>query len=224
MKKTIILIFAIVGLFSCKQNSKSTPETINIKTVNTVKNVQNDKDIYSKNEYTDSNGKNVIIQNGYPRGGIKYTDQDGNVFSYAVFWTLITNETDNYLELNINLPINSYEISNFPGEYFKILVPKDTITIDKIPLLNQTDINSFLDNNINKPCSLKRTVNPKESNGFYFVMLISTIEATGMTRAELSIKGQDLFYKISRYSKTKLIDEKEIHCGSINLKKLRLQK
>ena len=215
---------ATTGFFSCGQASKSTPDTVDIETLSSVKNAQNDKDIYTKYEYADFNGKSITIQNGYPRGGIKYTDPNGNVCSYAVFWTRIINETDNPLELKIDLPINSYEISNFPGKYFKVLVPEDTITLDKIPLINQTDLKSFLDNNIHKPSSFKRTINPKESSGFYFVMLISTLEATGMTRTGLSLKGQDLFYKISRYSKTTLIDQKEIHCGSINLKNLTLQK
>lgn len=182
--------------------------------------VSDEPDVFTKYEYTDANGKPVIIQNGYPRGGIKYTDPNGNVYSYAVFWSRIINDTDNPLEMKIDLPINSYEISNFPGRYFKVLVPADTITLDRVPLINQTDIASFLDSNIHKPSSFKRTINPKESGGFYFVMLISTLEATGMTRTGLSLKGQDLFYKISRYSVTKpssLIDEKGIHCGSINL-------
>jgi len=51
--------------------------------------------------------------------------------------------------------------------------------------------------------------------------------ATGMTRTGLILKGQDLFYKISRYSSTKpvtLIDEKEIPCGIINMKNMTLQK
>lgn len=226
MKKSTILILAITGLFSCKQSSKSKPENVAVVTTNSVTNAQNDKDIYSKYEYTDSNGKIITIQNGYPRGGVKYTDTNGTVFSYAVFWTRIINETDTPLELKIDLPINSYEVSNFPGKYFKILVPDDTITLDKIPLINHTYLKSFLDNNIYKPSSFKRIINPKESGGFYFVMIISTLEATGMTRSGLSLKGQDLVYKISRYSITSpvsLIDEKEIHFGIINLKNLTLQ-
>lgn len=229
MKKSILLIVVAAGLFSCKQGNKSTPEIISIENSNSVKSTQNDKNIYTKYEYTDSNSKSVIIQNSYPRGGMKYTDPNGNVGGYAVFWTRIINKTDNPLELKIDLPINSYEISNFPGKYFKVLIPADTMTLDKIPmfLYGLTDIESFLDNNIHKPSSFKRTINPKESSGFYFLMLILTEEATGMTRTGLSLKGQELFYKISRYSSTKpisLIDEKEIHCGSINLNNLRLQK
>lgn len=210
---------------SCGQNPTTVAkENIKSPTKDIVTSpLSNEKDIYSKYEYTDSIGKRLTIENGFPRGGIKYTGPDGNVGGYAVFWTRIINETDNPLELKIDLPVNSYEISNFPGKYFKVLVPADTMTLDKFPLpgYGLTDVTSFLDSNIHKPSSFKRTISPKESSGIYFLMLILTEEATGMTRTGLSLKGQDLFYKISRYSLTKpvsLIDEKEIHCGSINLK------
>lgn len=227
MIKNLLLIILTAGLFSCNQANKSVTENVDVKTINSEKNTQNDKDIFTKYEYSDSEDKVIKIVNGYPRGGTKYIDPNGNESSYAVFWTRIINETDNPLELEIDLPINSYEISNFPGKNFKILVPNYNITLDKIPLINQTDLKSFLDNNIHKPALFKRTINSKESSGFYFVMLISTLEATGMVRTELKLKGQELFYKISRYSKTKpatIIDEKEIHCGSINLKNLKLRK
>lgn len=227
MIKNLLLLIVTVGLLSCKQANKSVTENLDLEKVNSEKNTQNDKDIFTKYEYSDSEEKTITIENGYPRGGIKYIDPNGNENSYAVFWTRFKNETDNPLELKIDLPVNSYEISNFPDKNFKILVPNYNITLDKIPIINQTDLKFFLDNNIHKPALFKRTINPKESSGFYFVMLISTLEATGMTRTELNLKGQELFYKISRYSKTKpatIIDEKEIHCGSINLKNLKLLK
>jgi len=232
--KRPVLFFALflltVFYISCEQNKTSVPkDNIRSETKDIVTSPGSDeKDIYTRYEYTDSNGKCIIIQNGYPKGGIKYTDPNGNACGYAVFWTRIINETGNPLELKIDFPINSYEISNLPGKYFKVLVPADTMTIDKMPLFRYglTDVDSFLDNNIHNPTSLKRTIHPKESSGFYFLMLILTEEATGMTRTGVSLKGQDLFYTISRYSITKpvsLIDEKEIHCGSINLKNLILQ-
>lgn len=219
MKKSIFIFIATVGLISCKLHNKSKQNEVNIETLRSEKKVQNDIDLYSKNEYTDFNGNQIIIENGYPRGGIKYTDTKGNVYSYVVFWTRINNKTDNPLELNFDLPINSYKISNLPGKYFKVLVPAYNILPGKIPLINHTTLKSFLDTNIDKPSSFKRMINPNETSGFYSIMLILTLEGTGMVRTELSLKGQNLFYKILRYSKTTLIDEKEIHCGTINLKK-----
>lgn len=219
------MTLATIGLSSCKQGSKSTLGIVNIETLDSVKNVQSkktltndiDKDIYTKYEYTDSNGASLIIQNSFPRGGIKYKDSNGEVYVYAVFWTRIINETDNPLELKIDFPVDSFEVPSLPGKYFKILIPPDTMTLDKVPLFNYglTDLESFIDNSIHKSSSLKRNINPKESNGFYVVMLCLIEGAHGTLRTGLRLKGQNLLYRIN---------DKEIDCGSINLKNLTLQK
>ena len=132
--------------------------------------------------------------------------------------------------MKIDFPVDSYEVPSLPGKYYKILVPPDTMTLDKESLFDSglTDLKSFLDNNIHKSSSLKRTINPKESSGFYVLMLCLTEGAGGFLRTGLSLKGQNLFYRISQYTPTpptlSLINEKEIHFGSINLKNLILQK
>ena len=136
--------------------------------------------------------------------------------------------------MKIDFPVDSFEVPGLPGKYYKLLVPPDTMTIDKEPLYDygMTGLKSFLDNNINKPSSLKRTINPKESSGFYVVKLSLRAEGAGggdILRTGLILKGQDLFYKVSRYSSTparqppSLIAEKEIPCGKINLKNIRWQ-
>src|SRR5436190_18725603 len=195
----------------------------------------NDPNFHTQYEYTDSIGKRLVIQNGYPRGGIRYTNPNGEVYGYAVFWTRIINETDNPLELKIDF-LNSYEVPSLPGKYFKVLVPPDTMTIDKVPLYGYglTDLESFLDKSIHKPSSLKRTINPKESSGFYVVKLSLVSEGTrgggDILRTGFILKGQDLFYRVSVYNSTpagqppSVIAEKEIHCGRINLKNLILKK
>lgn len=187
-----------------------------------------ERNIHTKYEYTDSIGKRLIIQNSVSWGGIKYTDPNGEVYVYAMFWTRIINETDNPLELKIHFPVDSYEIPSLPGKYYKILVPPDTMTFDKKSLFDfgLTGLKSFLDSSIHKSSSLKRTINPKESSGFYVVMLCLVEGAHGTMRTGLSLKGQNLFYRIKNdgsKSNTKSSD-KEINCGSINLKNLMLQK
>ena len=127
--KIILIIIATAGLFSCKQGSKSTPDAVDIETLNSVKNVQNDKDIYTKYEYADSKGGILIIQNGFPRGGTKYTDSKGEVYNYAVFWTQITNETINPIELKIDFPLDSFEFPLSSGNYMKLLIPSETMTL-----------------------------------------------------------------------------------------------
>jgi hypothetical protein len=220
--KKFVKLFALflmsVFCTSCGQNQTNAPkhntksETKDIATSP----ASNEKDIYTKYEYIDSIGKRLIIQNGFPRGGIKYTDPNGEVYMYAIFWTRIINETDNPLELRIDFPVDSYEVPSLPGKYYKILVPPDTMTLDKFPLFNYglTDLKSFLDNSIHKSSSLKRTINPKESSGFYVVILCLVEGAHGTMRTGLSLKEQNLFYSVN---------DKEIHCGKINLKNLRLK-
>lgn len=212
MKKSIILFLATAGLFSCEPGGKSTQETVKTETVNSVR----------KYEYADPMGKRLIIQNSLSRG-IQYIDPNGKKKNKVLFWTRITNETENPLELNIDFPVE-YEVPSLPGKYFKILLPPDTMTLYKEPLPDYgiTDLKSFLDNNIHKPSSLKRTINPKESGGFYVAILFDE-GVIGPFRTGLSIKGQNLIYKVTRYAGKQglsFVDEKEINCGSINLKNL----
>lgn len=222
MKKSVklfTLFLMSVFLNSCGQNQTNSPkENSKAETKDIVTSPGfNEPYIYSKFEYADSIGKRLVIQNSFPRGGIKYTDSNGEVYVYAVFWTRIINETKNPLELKIDFPVNSYEVPSLPGKYYKILVPPDTMTLDKEPLFNHglANLESFLDKSIHKSSSLKRTINPKESSGFYIVMLCLVEGAHGTMRTGLSLNGQDLFYRIN---------DKEIHCGKINFKNLRLLK
>jgi hypothetical protein len=225
-----LLLIAVFHTSCRAQNKTNSPkETFKSETKDTVTSPRSDeRNIHTRYEYTDSIGKRLVIQNGFPRGGIKYTDPDGEVYGYAVFWTRIINETDNPLELKIDF-LESYEVPSFPGKYFKIVVPPDTMTSDKEDLFSYglTNLESFLDNNIHKPSSLKRTINPKESSGFYVVKLSLTTEGGNILRTGLSLKGQDLFYRVSVYNgmaPPSVISWKEIQCGSINLKNLVLKK
>ena len=216
MEKSIVFFFAIAVLFSCEPSSKSTPETVKRETVNSVR----------RYEYADPMGKRLIIQNSLSRG-IQYVDPNGKKKNKVLFWTRITNETENPLELNINFPVE-YEVPSLPGKYFKILLPPDTMSLDREPLPDYgiADLKSFLDNNIHKPSSLKRTIKPKESGGFYVAILFDE-GVIGPFRTGLSIKGQNLVYKVTRYAGKQgvlFVDEKEINCGSINLKNLIRQK
>jgi len=215
---TLFLIFVFFA--SCGGQNKPAPPKGKIESAT--------KDISTSggiDTYTDSNGKSLIIQNSFPKGE-SYTDPNGKEYFKVIFWTRIINETDNPLELKINFPVDLYEVAGLPGKYYKVLVPPDTMTMDKEPLYNYglTGLKSFLDNSIHKPPpSLKRTINPKESSGFYVVILFDNGVA-GPFRTGLNLKEQNLLYRISRYAAHSLIDEKEINCGSINLKNLMLQK
>ena len=217
-KTTTLIVLLTMIFFSCNNGNKSGLSNIDKQTLDSVKTIEksenstnsNDKSIYTNYEYTDSKGKSLIVQNSLPKGGIKYTDPKGIQYIYAVFWTRIINETDDSIELKIKFPIDSYEIPSLPGKYYKTLIPPDTMTNQKIPLFNYglKNLEPFFDKNIDKPSSLKRIIKPKESNGFYVVVLrLIGGDKYGVLRTELSLKGKDLFYKIR---------DKEIQCGSID--------
>ena len=96
-------------------------------------------------EYTDSMGKRLLIQNSFPNGGTKYTDPNGKVWVFASFWSRITNETDNPLELKIDFPVlgvSSKEYSN--SEVAKII---SKLTNSAIEYINQDHSPSFHYNN-----------------------------------------------------------------------------
>src|SRR5690242_7438376 len=218
MKKSILLIIiATAGLISCGQDSKSTPDTVDIETINSVRNY----------EYADSMGNRLLIRNSGPNSKVNYTDPNGKKYNYAVFWTQITNETINPVELKIDFPSDSFEFPGSSGNYMKLLIPSDTMTPDKASLSEYgLGVKSFLDTGINKSYSLKRTINPKESIAFYVVTL-SNHGSGGALRTGLRLKGQKFFYKISAYKMAPglpLLEEKEIDCGSIDLKGLVLRK
>lgn len=222
MKKSITILIIVTTALCCSgQSSKSTSDSVYIGTLDSTKSVQsqkpltnhNEKYIDTKYEYTDSTGRSLIIQNSFPKSGTHYMDPAGKGYIYAVFFTRIVNETDNPCELTIDFPLEFSELPFAPGVYYRLFFPPDTMTIDKGPLYDYGfGLKSFLDTSLSKPSSLKRTIGPKESSAFYVVTL-SNKGVNGTLRTGFSIKEQDLFYRINKT---------EIHCGKINLKKLRL--
>jgi hypothetical protein len=205
------------GIFTWGQGCKLPPDTVDHKTSNSTEIAQhqkpladyNEKYIDTKYEYRDSSGMSLIIQNSLPKGGLKYTDFRGKTYVYAVFWTRIINETTNPFEFTIDIQQGSYELPSSPGNYFKLLLPSNTMTSDNEPLFNYglTNLKFFLDYNLHKSFSLKRTINPKESGSFYVVVLFDQ-GLNGTLRTGLSLKEQDLFYRIN---------DKEIRFGKMNL-------
>ena len=217
----LLLIMATAGLFSCGQASISKTNTIDIETYNSVRNY----------EYADSMGNRLIIHNSLPKGGMKYTDPNGEVYGYVGFWTQINNETADPIELKIDFPLDSFKFPSSSGRYIKLLVPSDTMTVDKASLSDYgLNVKSFLDNHRFEASSLKRTINHKDSTAFHVVIISKwnpIAGGSGGMRTGLTLKGQNLIYKISAYKLTTdlpLTDKKEISFGSINVKNLMLQK
>jgi hypothetical protein len=226
MKKSLIISMMLTtGLFSCGQGNKSTSIKVSKKLEKskpvmsvesqTRPDLSNQKNVDTRYVYSDPSGHNLIIENSYPRGGLKYTDPLGEEYVYAVFWTRITNETNNPFEFEMEFSEDSYELKSSPGRFFKLFIASDTITPVKESLFNYgLDLEKYLDNNFRKQAYLVTTINPKDSSGFYVVTLFNQ-GVNGTLRTGLSINKEKLIYRIN---------DKEIECGYKNLKQLELKK
>jgi len=160
-----------------------------------VKGQNPDTDWYSE---TESNG--IRIQNSFNKGG-HYTGPTKEHFNYSqlVYFTRVVNETGNSLELTVNFSADSIAIPNSPDTYVKLFLPPDTMSLDKRDLFNYgvTDLEA-----LDQPTKFQRIVKPNEDCLFYVVAIFYQTkpgewsQGRGGNRAELILKGQDLFYRM----------------------------
>jgi hypothetical protein len=150
--------------------------------------------------YSETTSNGVIIQNSYPKGGpYPGPTKEFYNYSYLVFFTRVINETGAPFELSINFSGESFAIPNSSNTFMKLFLPSDTMTLDKRALFSYgiTELES-----LEKPTSFKRKVMPKEDCMFYAVGIFYQTKADawrqerGGNRAELVLKGQELFYRI----------------------------
>ena len=211
MKNSVILsIMVVAGISSCGQGNTLAADTIDKENTQHQKPSisYNEKYIDTKYEHLDSTDRKLVVQNSLPKSGIHYTDPSGKKYTYAVFWTRVTNETDNHHELTIDFPAKLSELPSAPGVYYRLLLPPDTMTIDRESLYDYglTGLKSFLDKSLSKPSTLKRIINPKESSTFYVVTL-SNKGVDGPLRTGIVFKGKNIFYRVNKI---------DVYCGNIN--------
>lgn len=152
------------------------------------------------NWYSETLSNGIRIQNSFPKGG-RYPGPTTKNFSYSylVFFSRVVNETMTPLELTINFSADSIAIPNSPDTFVKLFLPPDTMTLDKQALFSFgiTELESF-----DKPTRFQRTINPKDDCLFLVVAIFYQTKANaddqhrGGNRAELVLKGQDLFYRM----------------------------
>ncbi len=161
----------------------------------------------SKTEwYSEAATNGVIIQNSFPKGG-PYLESTGKVSepSFLIFFTRVINKTSTPLELTINFPADSFATGEGKNFHLKLFLPPDTMTLDKESWYNYgvTGLESFL--NFNKPTILQKTIKPNEEFLFHIGTVFYPARGAeragyqglrGGNRAELVLKGQDLFYRM----------------------------
>ena len=134
----------------------------------------------------------VTIHTSGPRGG-GYTDSTGKIFGYRIFRTRVINDTIIPIELTIKFPIDSVVMLPKSHRHLRVFVIPDTLTpdTDKQYEYNYgvTELKSFLKLAFNKSTMLKVTIQPKQYNYIYLVVLC--YPAPGLTNAKLFINGQD---------------------------------
>ncbi len=152
------------------------------------------QEVYSE---TMSNG--VTLQNSFPKGG-PYTGPIKKYFNVSnlTFLTRVFNKTENPLELIVNFSADSIAIPNSPDTFMKLFLLPDTMTLDKRNLFNYgvTELESF-----DQSTSLQRKLNPNEDCLFNVIAIFYQTKAgewneRGGNRAELILKGQDLYYRM----------------------------
>ena len=165
----------------------------------------------SEVKHTDSNGNSVMMTNSLPKGGgVVY--QNGKKYGYVVFWTRMSNQSATPIELKVKFP----EVTFFksPDSYIKIVLPKESMNIEKEQLFDYglTNLQSILNDESNQLGILQKKIGPKEDYLFYVTVFIH-IEGSGSARAKFELNDKELFYKISMGSDTTLIP-----CGSLDFK------
>ena len=169
--------------------------------------------IYTNYEYPGSDGKNLIIQNSFPKG-VPYAHPTGKKIGYRIFWTRVMNETTSPVELTINFPADSFAFSAQPDSYFKLFVLPNSMTPDKESMDSYgSGMESFLDTAFYKQTLFHRTINPKEE---CLLNIGLAVPVNGVARTGLVLKGQDLFYKVSISGQ---LDSALVPCGQIIFKK-----
>ena len=165
----------------------------------------------SEVKHKDSKGNSVMMTNSLPKGGgVVY--QNGKKYGYVVFWTRMSNQSATTIELKVKFP----EVTFFksPDSYIKIVLPKETMKIEKEQLFDYglTNFQSLLNDESNQLGILQKKIGPKEDYLFYVTVFIH-IEGSGPARAKFELNDKELFYKISIGSDTTLIP-----CGSLDFK------
>ncbi len=175
--------------------------------------------IYTDTTYANSTGSGITIQNSVRKGGMMepetpYVDSVGKRYFFTATWTRIINGTNSTLDLKVNFPADSFPLSAPAGSYLKLLIPPDTMTIDRLPLFSYglTGMKSFVAAHWDHTTTLQMTIEPNEEHMFYIVGLAYKTE--GPARSAIILKEKELFYSTHMGPHGPLV----IPCGTVALK------
>ena len=218
-----ILILTTIGFYSCGQNTPSDSTKTDIETEVSltidesrikIDPFSSDSYVHTEADYIDSNGKGIIIQNSYPRGGGYIPTPSILRYGHAVFWTRIINKSDKPLELDIDLSADAFNIFPSADAHVKLLIPPNEMTLDKVTTFSFgfENIDSFLSTNFYKRSIVKKTILPNEDYIFYVVLLSHLAPRDqGVSRTGLFLDGENFVYRLTIDSSNSTL----IPCGQI---------
>ena len=223
MKPTKLFILLIATLFvSCQREAKpeldmSTPSIAPADTTESVYPTipADSDDIDTRYVYATANKDSLIIENSFPRGGLKYRDAFGDEYVFAAFWSQIRNNTGNPVEISLNAPGDPTPVPSSPGSNVYFVLPQEEMNSAKLSMMHfgLTNPDMMVQYDLGKPSSLQKVIPAGEARAFYMATFYRE-GIKGRGRAGLSIKNDAFYYRVN---------DAEIEFGSISLKGLELQ-
>ncbi len=166
--------------------------------------------------YSESMNNGIRIQNSFPKGGHYFRSTDGTFkHSMLVFVTRLVNETDDTVELSLHFSAKPIAIPNTSDTYLKLHLPQDSMTLEKIQLLNY-GLGDW--DNFGQSSKFERIIEPGQDCLFYVVVVFYQTmndewrRERGGNRAELILQDGILSYRM-------LPQIESLQCGSITPKK-----
>ena len=209
----ILLIFA-----ACNNKNTSVKTATNIDSLADKNIVEVSRDnpesyLHTEKKYIDSSGLNITIQNSFPKGGPFYSNI-GTQFGCVVFWSRFINESAKPVELTINFPADSFLVFNSSDAYLKLLLPTDSMSLEKVELYNYgaTGLQTFLEKNFHKATGLHQIIQPGDDFIFYTTAL--SYKEGGVVRSGFEIVNHDVIYSISI---TPHFENFKVNCGKIKM-------
>lgn len=211
-------VFILLSFAACNNKNTSVKSAANIDSLNdeNIDNVSRDNpDIYVHNEkkFSDSSGLKITIQNSLPKGG-PYYNLSGALVGCAVFWSRFINESAKPVELTIDFPADSFMVFKSTDAYLKLLLPSDTMSLEKVGLYNYgaTGLQTFLESNFHKATGLQQIIQPGDDFIFYTTAL--SYKEGGVVRSGFEIINNDVIYSISI---SPHFENFKVTCGKIKL-------
>ena len=172
-----------------------------------------DSHIRSEYVYADASGERVVIQNSHPKGGgpIDVASHDV-VYGHALFFSRVINETTKSIRLSPSCPSDSFHIPSAPDSHFKLFLPPDTVTADRVGSMSYgvTGLEAFLNEFFDRGSALEKTLSPGEEIIFPVVLLTHSSDKY-VSAIALTVQGTSLIYELHIES----LEPLRVPCGAI---------